>query len=467
MSAYRGIIKVHGNLAGDSLNDSYEFDNDKSRRYIISAEDYATYADKHQAFSYQMKTGLLTGVFCLIGFSGNDPNFLGWLEWMKDVLDKDVTESNKEKTKVYLLTFGQQKIEKSRQLFYQNHHIGVIDIQDADVVKEIGLDPNIPHSIGTIFTLLFRYLNDGTSVVMNQGGHIVTNTMSQYQRKWSNIEVDNVTQEEVNDLRRLRKSVVMPAIITIQHMAVDRLYRKKDWGKPDAELFAIACLDCGIWYLTLREEDKMKLLQEVPEWQWLKLMKGGLQNDIIPEIEDKEQTTYLEIMRRLYMLEPDDLKNLIDSWNATGKSMLNKAAILAKIDTAGSVRLVDEIINTTKDVERKYYASVLGNVVTMKLPAKYSYNEFKAAGINGFFECKDSILRNIRNKREDVKPYGSSKQVFMFAKTETDVEEAFRFIELLFITGFPLQYRGYTLVDSRDWYDVFRRVFEYMPYPAL
>ena len=112
------------------------------------------------------------------------------------MLDKDVTESNKEKTKVYLLTFGQQKIEKSRQLFYQNHHIGVIDIQDADVVKEIGLDPNIPHSIGTIFTLLFRYLNDGTSVVMNQGGHIVTNTMSQYQRKWSNIEVDNVTQEE-------------------------------------------------------------------------------------------------------------------------------------------------------------------------------------------------------------------------------------------------------------------------------
>ena len=467
LSAHRGIIKVHGNLAGDSLNDSYEFDNDKSRRYIISAEDYATYADKHQAFSYQMKTGLLTGVFCLIGFSGNDPNFLGWLDWMKDVLDRDVTESNKEKTKVYLLTFGQQKIEKSRQLFYQNHHIGVIDIQDADVVKEIGLDPNIPHSIGTIFTLLFRYLNDGTSVVVNQGGHIVTNTMSQYQRKWSNIEVDNVTQEEVNDLRRLRKSVVMPAIITIQHMAVDRLYRKKDWGKQDAELFAIACLDCGIWYLTLREEDKMKLLQEVPEWQWLKLMKGGLQNDIIPEIEDKEQTTYLEIMRRLYMLEPDDLKKLIDSWNATGKSMLNKAAILAKIDAAGSIRLVDEIINTTKDVERKYYASVLGNVVTMKLPAKYSYNEFKAAGINGFFECKDSILRNIRNKREDVKPYGSSKQVFMFAKTETDVEEAFRFIELLFITGFPLQYRGYTLVDSRDWYDVFRRVFEYMPYPAL
>ena len=150
LSEHRGIIKVHGNLVGDSLSIDYEFDNDKSRSYVISAEDYATYAEKHQAFSYQMKTGLLTGVFCLIGFSGNDSNILGWLEWMKDVLDRDMTDQNKETTKVFMLTIGQQKIEKSRQLFYQNHHIGIIDIQDADVIKEIGLDPNVPNTIGSI-----------------------------------------------------------------------------------------------------------------------------------------------------------------------------------------------------------------------------------------------------------------------------------------------------------------------------
>ena len=84
LSTKRGLIKVHGDLAKDSLDTNYGFDNDKSRRYVISEEDYATYEQRHQAFSYQMRTGLLTGVFCLIGFSGNDPNFLGWLEWMKD-----------------------------------------------------------------------------------------------------------------------------------------------------------------------------------------------------------------------------------------------------------------------------------------------------------------------------------------------------------------------------------------------
>ncbi|MCH4183425.1 MAG: SIR2 family protein [Prevotella sp.] len=52
----KGIIKIHGSLAYDSLSAPFEFDNDKSIRYIISKEDYDTYAAKHQAFSYLMRT---------------------------------------------------------------------------------------------------------------------------------------------------------------------------------------------------------------------------------------------------------------------------------------------------------------------------------------------------------------------------------------------------------------------------
>lgn len=46
-----------------------------------------------------MRTSLLTGVFCLVGFSGDDPNFLGWLEWMKDVLDRDYADKEKKKSR--------------------------------------------------------------------------------------------------------------------------------------------------------------------------------------------------------------------------------------------------------------------------------------------------------------------------------------------------------------------------------
>lgn len=470
LSEHRGIVKVHGSLVGDSLSNDYEFDNDKSRRYIISSEDYASYAEKHQAFSYQMKTGLLTGVFCLIGFSGNDPNFLAWLEWMKDVLDRDVTGKDKEDSiKVFLLTPGQPHIEKSRQLFYQNHRIGVINVLDPDVLKMIGANPLVP-DVKTAFTFLFRYLNDGTTVVVNPVGSTITNTLSQYNKIWSAIDVNNVTNGDVNEVRRLRKTIVFPPTANKQRMAIDSLYNKKDWTKQDAELFAIACLDCGLWYFSFRNDEKTTLLQDVSEWKQLQQMGAILHSDKSEGIivDDIDWDAHLKIVRLAYMLEPESIKAIVDGWDATGQWVLNKAAALVYTDVDRCRVLVDEFLNTSTDIERRYYAAVLGNLVSIQFPPKYSYNEYRTANISGFLECWDAIIKSIRySKKEDVKPYGSSSWSFVMNKREEDVEEAFRFITLLFITGFPIQYMVSSLISHQDWYEVFKRVFAYIPYPAL
>ena len=470
LSEHRGIVKVHGSLVGDSLSNDYKFDNDKSRRYIISAEDYATYAEKHQAFSYQMKTGLLTGVFCLIGFSGNDPNFLAWLEWMKDVLDRNVTDNDKESTiKVFLLTPGKPKIEKSRQLFYQNHHIGVINILDPEVLKQIGANP-LASDIKTAFTLLFRYLNDGTTVVVNPVGSTITNTLSQYHRVWSTIDNNNVTIEDVNEVRRLRKTLVMPPTANRQRMTISHLFNKKDWTKQDAELFAIACMDCGLWSFSFISDEKTALLQDVKEWHLLQQMGDVLHNAEPKNIVDDETdwNTLLKITRHAYLLEPESIKAIVEGWNAVGQWVLNKASALVQTDVDKCRTLVDEYLSTSADIERRYYAAVLGNLVSMQFPSKYSYNEYKTANINGFLECRDTIIKNIRySTKKDVKPYGSSDWSFIITKREEDIEEAFRMMVLLFITGFPIQYGGRSMIGSQDWYEIFRRVFGYMPYPAL
>lgn len=470
LSEHRGIVKVHGSLVGDSLSNDYEFDNDKSQRYIISAEDYATYAEKHQAFSYQMKTGLLTGVFCLIGFSGNDPNFLAWLEWMKDVLDRDARNNDKENSiKVFLLTLGQPKIEKSRQLFYQNHHIGVINILDPNVLKLIGANPLVP-DVKTAFTLLFRYLNDGTTVVVNPVGNSITNTFTQYHRVWSAIDTNNVTVDDVNEVRRLRKRIVMPPTANRQRMAISSLYNKKSWTKQDAELFAIACIDCGLWYFSFRDDEKTALLEDVQEWQQLQQMGAILNiNDTKDSTDDNtDWNIHLKIANYAYKLEPQNIQVIADGWNATEWWALNKAAALTNTDVDRSRKLIDDYLSSSTDIERRYYAAVLGNLISMQFPAKYSYNEYRAANINGFLECRDAIIKGIRySKKEDVRPYGSSGWTFVMTQREEDVEEAFRFIMLLFITGFPIQYRGSSLLSHQDWYEVFKRVFVYMPYPAL
>ncbi len=468
LSEHRGIVKVHGSLVGDSLSKDYEFDNDKSRRYIISAEDYATYAEKHQAFSYQMKTGLLTGVFCLIGFSGNDPNFLGWLEWMKDVLDRDITDPNKEATKVYLLTIGEQKIEKSRQLFYQNHHIGLINILDGAVLKLIGAQPDTK-DIGAIFTMLFRYLNDGTAYVVNPLGNTIANTLTQYQRVWAAIDAKNVTNEDVSEVRRLRKSIVMPPSARTQRTIISNLYDKKEWNRQDAELFALACFDCGLWFFKFREESKDLMLQDVKEWQKLQQMGAVLCREEldINTIEDSDWKTNLTLARSRYDLAAQSINDIALKWDAQDNWLINKAAVLAQTHAGESLKIIDGILQQSTNAEHCYYASVLGNVISMQLPLKYSYNQFKAAGINGYYECRDAMLKTIEYEKKEVKPYGGGGWSFVLAKREEDVEEALRFVVLLFITGFPLQCRGYSLITHQDWYEVFKRVFGYMPYVSL
>ncbi len=468
LSEQRGIVKVHGSLVEDSLSNDYGFDNDKSRRYIISADDYATYAEMHQAFSYQMKTGLLTGVFCLIGFSGNDPNFLGWLEWMKDVLDRDVTDKNKENTKVYLITIGNQQIEKSRQLFYQNHHIGIVNILDDGVLKKIGISQPTP-DIKSVFTQLFRYLNDGTAYVVNPTGNIITNALSQYQRVWTAIDAQNVTNTDVSEIRRLRKNIVMPPTANAQRMVIMNLYDKKEWTKQDAELFALACTDCGLWFFKFREEEKEGLIAVVPEWQRLKQMGAILQNGDLDydSIEDISWRAELEMMQAGYRLEPHRRNEMAVAWNPDDDRAVKKAAVMAMVEAKPSIDMVEAYLKTNTDAERRYYASVLGNLLSIQMPPKYSYNEFKTAGISGYYECRDAMLKVIEYEKKEVKPYGSEGWSFALAKSEPDVEEALRFAELLFVTGFPLQMRGYSLISNQDWYEVFKRIFGYMPYPAL
>lgn len=468
LSEQRGIVKVHGNLVGDSLSNDYGFDNDKSRRYIISADDYATYAEKHQAFSYQMKTGLLTGVFCLIGFSGNDPNFLGWLEWMKDVLDRDVTDPNKENTKIFLLTIGSQQIEKSRQLFYQNHHIGIINILDDGVLKLIGITQPLP-DVKAVFSQLFRYLNDGTAYVINPTCNIITNTQSQYQRVWTAIDAQNVTNTDVSEVRRLRKNIVMPPIAKAQRMVINDLHDKKEWTKQDAELFALACVDCGLWFFKFREAEKEHLLKNVLEWQRLKQMGAVLQNEDLDfsSIEDADWRTELEVMQAGYRLETQRRNEIVSAWTTGNDKIVKKAAVVALTDAKTSSEMVEAYLKTSTDAERRYYASLLGNILSFQHPPKYSYNEFKTAGISGYDECRDAMLKVIEYEKKEVKPYGSDGWSFMLAKSNPDVEEALRFAELLFISGLPLQMRGYSLINPQDWYEVFKRIYDYMPYPAL
>jgi hypothetical protein len=67
------IVKLHGSFPAH-------------RPFIITEEDFRTYPTKFPPFVNLVQQSIMENVFCLIGFSGDDPNFLYWTGWVRDNL---------------------------------------------------------------------------------------------------------------------------------------------------------------------------------------------------------------------------------------------------------------------------------------------------------------------------------------------------------------------------------------------
>lgn len=67
------IVKLHGSFPSQ-------------RPFIVTEEDFRTYPQKFAPFVNLVQQSVMENAFCLIGFSGDDPNFLSWIGWVRDRL---------------------------------------------------------------------------------------------------------------------------------------------------------------------------------------------------------------------------------------------------------------------------------------------------------------------------------------------------------------------------------------------
>ena len=67
------IVKLHGSFPAQFP-------------LVLTEEDYRTYPTRFTPFVNTVQQAMMETVFCLIGFSGNDPNFLKWSGWVRDNL---------------------------------------------------------------------------------------------------------------------------------------------------------------------------------------------------------------------------------------------------------------------------------------------------------------------------------------------------------------------------------------------
>ena len=75
-----------------------------------------------------VQQALLENTFCLIGFSGDDPNFLQWIGWIRDNLGKDKTQ------KIYLV--GVFDLSSARLQLLAQRGIIVVDLSCCDGIEK-------------------------------------------------------------------------------------------------------------------------------------------------------------------------------------------------------------------------------------------------------------------------------------------------------------------------------------------
>ena len=94
------IVKLHGSV-------------DARFPLIFAEEDYRTYPVLYAPFVNTVQQAMMETVFCLIGFSGEDPNFLHWSGWVRDNLGAAAP-------KIYLAGWLGLSIHRRRMLESRN-----------------------------------------------------------------------------------------------------------------------------------------------------------------------------------------------------------------------------------------------------------------------------------------------------------------------------------------------------------
>lgn len=108
-STHPRIIKLHGSV-------------DSAKHYIICEEDYRTYPIQYAPLVNTVQQAMLETQLCLIGFSGDDPNFLSWLGWLRDNMGENCPT-------IYLVGLF-KNMSAAEKMTLENQNITVLDLGD-------------------------------------------------------------------------------------------------------------------------------------------------------------------------------------------------------------------------------------------------------------------------------------------------------------------------------------------------
>jgi len=108
------IVKLHGSFPSE-------------RPFIITEEDYRRYPKDFAPFVNTVQQALLENTLCLIGFSGDDPNFLQWIGWIRDNL------GSQNSPKIYLI--GVLSLSEAQKKLLEQRNVVLVNMSGCQGVE--------------------------------------------------------------------------------------------------------------------------------------------------------------------------------------------------------------------------------------------------------------------------------------------------------------------------------------------
>jgi len=509
----RNIIKLHGSLPNDEKT-PFAFDNEYDKRYIISEEDYAHYPQRHEAFTQLMRISLLQGQFCLIGFSGQDPNFLAWVSWIRTVVMRD-PDGKKEEPKIYLIDArADAPVDSHQQQFYKNHRIVHIPLSHPSCVhfleKKSGgaIDPK---NTRVLLSKLLDYLGDIPITDTPQISYelLARQRYEQYiDQLYSNsrdIDLEGVWDlcHEYNELKRLKQFNRIPPANHLNHniridflSSVHNLYEQvKKMGRSLRRRFlglsALLLEDMFIPYSAIIEEESYQRLQadarEMSDDIYYDFLKLALKDAIwkgdkglCQEIHDKclhlglkqyeEEKTLLLVMEAALTFNFGKLRELLERASTTQSNPIAFAGYWGVLDREAGKKFLSN--QTFGLIQESLYALQMkrmfdGAHQDRQLLEKETW--LKQRGLASIYEIPDVVFSLLRGTKEKIVPYETEESINRSINFGSDDKRmwSLKLLGMMMETGFPFAMRSIQFEAAEEAYTVFMQAIKLFPIPVL
>lgn len=488
----KNIFKLHGTIRLNEESE-YGFDGDHHCNYIITANDYIDYPIKHEPFVDYMKISLLKGSFCIMGFSGDDPNFLSWMSWVKEVIDKNPVIkselSQKNSARFFYIDSGDKPLSKDKKLLLKNHYIEYVEL--SKVFKGSSHKERIVQFLKYLSpkTSYFRKIKESWNNINKQISSI------QYSKeKWDISSLFNDI-EFIYISHKINRIPVQNSLDNLNREHILRaLHRKfnKKWNSASEQELKLA-------FLALRDElllpshyfenyDYQNILHKSqnPIFECLAYLlqkECALCNRNLT-YSDLSFSPFIQIWKTLYGFNFKEAKKLLDAWKPSNDSPIDKVRKLM-FKAILSEDVFEQISPLTN---RDLYFSVQDYINALELLPLISrrYRTLKDGGMTNIFDFSEEsdqlktdcpYLKNadhIVNKLIDkVKgytkptPFGNKPQSFTFGSSNPEFIASFKVLSIFFELCRPLYISNIILFPEEKWNLVCENLYRDYPYPCL